>query len=84
MTNGDDIVALINFKDLMPQIYKKHSQWLKTNEVITIGIVHGEKKVSDKMDNVETLRFFLHRNQSDKKPPQKNRRSLKQQCYFTK
>lgn len=72
MTNGDDIVALINFKDLMPQIYKKHSQWLKTNEVITIGIVHGEKKVSDKMDNVETLRFFLHRNQSDKKNPQKN------------
>lgn len=72
MTNGDDIVALINFKDLMPQIYKKHSQWLKTNEVITIGIVHGEKKVSDKMDNVETLRFFLHRNQSDKKKTQKN------------
>lgn len=72
MTNGDDIVALINFKDLMPQIYKKHSQWLKTNKVITIGIVHGEKKVSDKMDNVETLRFFLHRNQSDKKTPQKN------------
>lgn len=72
MTNGDDIVALINFKDLMPQIYKKHSQWLKTNEVITIGIVHGEKKISDKMDNVETLRFFLHRNQSDKKKPQKN------------
>lgn len=53
MSNGDDIVALIrflNFKDLMPQIYKKHSQWLKTMEVIIIGIVHGEKKFQIKQN----------------------------------